>query len=72
MKQQKTNPNSIYVPIKICIEGYNLYELTAYIDSGCSVCFGKRLLFPEFMWKKAQRSLQVRIADNSIIVIMKP
>jgi len=29
-----TNPNSIYIPIKICLEGYNPYELTAYIDSG--------------------------------------
>jgi len=34
-----TNPNSIYIPIKICFEGYNQYELTAYIDSGCSICF---------------------------------
>ena len=32
-----TNPNSIYIPIKICLEGYNQYELTAYIDSGCSI-----------------------------------
>jgi len=40
-----TNPNSIYIPIKICLEGYNPYELTASIESGCSVCFGKRLLF---------------------------
>jgi len=44
-----TNPNSINIPIKICLEGYNPYELTAYIDSGCSVCFEKRSLFPEFM-----------------------
>ena len=41
----KTNPNSIYIPIKICLEGYNQYKLTAYIDSGCSDCFGKRSLF---------------------------
>ena len=63
----KTNPNSIYIPIKICLEGYNPNELTAYIDSGCSVCFGKRSLFPEFMWKTAKKPLQVRIADNSIM-----
>ena len=44
-----TNPNSIYIPIKICLEGYNQYELTAYIDSTCSVCFGKRSLFSEIM-----------------------
>jgi len=64
---RNTNPNSIYIPIKICLAGYNSYELTAYIDSGCSVYFGKRLLFPEFMLKKAKNPLRVRIADNSIM-----
>ena len=44
-----TNSNSIYIPIKIFLEGYNKYELTAYIDSGSSVCFGKRSQFLEFM-----------------------
>jgi len=39
-----TNPNSIYILIKICLKGYNQYELTAYIDSSCSVCFEKRSL----------------------------
>ena len=43
------NPNSIYIPIKVCLDGYNIYELCAYIDSGCTVCFGKISLFPEFM-----------------------
>ena len=62
-----TNPNSIYVPIKVCLEGYNKYELCAYIDSGCSIYFGKKSLFSEFMWKRAKNSLQVRIADNSIM-----
>ena len=62
-----TNPNSIYIPTKICLEGYNKYELCAYIDSGCSICFGKRSLFPEFMWKRAKNPLQVRMADNSIM-----
>ena len=61
-----TNPNSIYIPIKICLEGYNKYELCAYINSS-SVCFEKRSLFPKFMWKRAKNSLQVRIADNSIM-----
>ena len=61
-----TNPNSIYIPIKVCLEGYNKYELCAHIDSRCSVCFGKRTLFPEFMWKRAKNLLQVRIADNSV------
>jgi len=37
-----TNPNSIYISIKICLEGYHQYELTAYVDSGCSIFFGKR------------------------------
>ena len=62
-KATNTNPNSIYIPIKIGLE----YELTAYIDSGSFVCFGKRSLFPEFMWKKSKNLLQVRIANNSII-----
>jgi len=44
-----TNPNSIDITIKICLEGYNQYELTAYIDGGCSIYFAKRLLFPKFM-----------------------
>jgi len=35
--------------LKIRLEGYNRYELTADIDSGCSVCFGKRSLFPDVM-----------------------
>ena len=50
-----SNPNSIYIPIKVCLEGYNKYELYAYIDGGCSVCFEKeKSLFPEFMWKRAK------------------
>jgi len=64
-KTTNTNPNIIYIPIKIRLEGYNPYELTAYIDSGCSVCFRKRSLFSEFMWKKAKNSLQVKIADKT-------
>jgi len=52
-----TNPSNIYIPINVCLEGYNKYELCAYIDSGCSVCFEKRTLFPEFMWKRAKNSL---------------
>ena len=51
-----TNPNSFYIPIKICLEGYKQYELTTYIYSGGSVYFGKRSLFLEFMWKKAKKS----------------
>ena len=62
-----TNPSSIYIPIKVCLEGYSKYELCAYIDSGCSICFGKRSLFPKLMQKKTKNPLQVRIADNSIM-----
>jgi len=61
------NSNSIYMPINIYLERYNKYELCAYIDSGCSVCFGKISLFSEFIWKKVKNPLQVGIADNSII-----
>ena len=59
-----TNPDSTYIPIKVSLEGYNKYELCAYIDSGCSVYFEKRSLFPEFMCKKAKNYLEVGIADN--------
>ena len=62
-----TNPNSIYIPIKVCLEGYNKYELCAYIDGSCSVCFGKRSLFQEFMWKRNKNPLKIRIADNNIM-----
>jgi len=62
-----TNPNSIYILVKICIEGYNEYELNTYIDSGCSVCYGKRSLFLEFMWKKTKNPLQVKTANNNIM-----
>ena len=50
-----TNSNSIYIPINVCLEGYNKYELCTYIDSVCSVCLGKRSLFSEFMWKRAKK-----------------
>jgi len=61
------NPSSIYILINVCLKRYNKYELYAYIDSDCSVCFEKISLFLEFMWKRAKNSLEVRIADNSII-----
>ena len=44
-----TNLNIIYNPINVYLEGYNKYELCTYVDSGCSVCVGKRSLFSEFM-----------------------
>ena len=44
-----TNHNSIYIPIKVCLERYNEYELCAYIDSDSSVYFEKRILFSKFM-----------------------
>ena len=47
-----TNPNSIYIPIKVCLEGYNKYELCAYIDSGCSICFEKEHYFLNLCGKK--------------------
>ena len=61
------NPNSIYILIKVCSKGYNKYELCAYIDSGCSVCFGKKIIIFRIYVKKAKNRLQVRIADNSIM-----
>ena len=44
-----TNRNGIYILIKICLEGYNQYELSAYIDSSYFIYFEKRSLFSEFM-----------------------
>ena len=41
--------------------------MCTYVYSGCSVCFGKRTLFPEFMWKKAKNPLEAGIANNSIM-----
>ena len=44
-----TNSNSISIPMKVCLKGCNKYELCVYIDSVCSVCFEKILLFSEFI-----------------------
>ena len=54
--------------INICLEGFNRYELCAFVDTGCSVCFGKKALFPEFIWQKSRRPIQVRLVDDSIMV----
>jgi len=63
-----TNPNNMYTSNKNMLGGSTQYELTAYIDSGRSVCFGKSSLLSEFVWKKVKKKpLKVRIADNNII-----
>ena len=62
-----TNRNDIYIQINACLKGYNKHELYARIDSGCAVYFGKRSLLLLFMWKKAKKSLKVRIANNGIM-----
>mgnify|MGYP000988156972 CR=1 FL=1 len=59
-----TNENSIYIPVTVCLEDFNSYELYAYVDSGCSICFGKRTLFPNYMWKKQENPIKVTIANN--------
>ena len=61
------NPNSSYIPINVCLETYNKYELCAYKGSGCSICLGKRSLFPEFIWKRGKCPSQVRMTNNSIM-----
>jgi len=40
-----TNPTSVHIPINVCLEGYNRYELCADNCSDCSVCFGEKSLF---------------------------
>jgi len=40
-----TNPTSVHIPINVCLEGYNRYELCADNYSDCSVCFGEKFLF---------------------------
>jgi len=62
-----TITNNIYIPINICLEGYNRYELCVCINSGCFVCFKKDHYFNNLFGKKAKISLHVRIADNSIM-----
>ena len=49
-----TNPNRIYIPINACLEGYDRYELCAYINSGCSVCFEKEIFVSRIYVKKCQ------------------
>ena len=55
-----TNSNSIYIPINICLNKYNGYELYAYIDGDCSIYFGKKFLknslLLEFMWNNKKFS----------------
>jgi len=50
------NPNSIYIPIKICLERYNQYDLPAYIDSGCFVYFGNDDYFQNLCGKSQKFS----------------
>ena len=37
------NPSSSYIPINVCLHGYDRNELCAYIDNGCYVYFGKKI-----------------------------
>ena len=50
------NHNSIYIPIKVCLEGYNKYKLCSYIDSGYSVCFEKNIIISRIYVEKGQES----------------
>jgi len=46
-----TNPNSMYIPLNICLERYNRSDLCTYINSGCSICISRIYV------KKARNSL---------------
>ena len=63
-----SNPKSFCITISIRLEEYKTYELCAYIDSSCFLCFlRKRSLFLEFMRKKPNNLLQVRIVDSNLL-----
>ena len=51
-----TNPNSIYMLINVCLERYNKYELCAYIDSGCSTYFEKKIFIFKINVEKREES----------------
>jgi len=51
--------------MNIYLEEYNKYELCAYIDRDCSVCFAKISIITKFMSTKT--SPQARIVDNCIM-----
>jgi len=52
---RNTNPNSIYIPINVNLEGYYRYELCAYIDSDCVVCLKKKtFIFRIYVGKSQQ------------------
>jgi len=57
-----TNPNSIYIPIKVCLEGYNKYKPVVVLYA-----LEKDHYFLSSCGKKANNPLQVRIADNSVM-----
>ena len=61
------NHNIIYIPIYICFEGYNRYELCIYIDSGCSICFEKKINIFRIYMKKAKNFVKVKITNNNIM-----
>ena len=49
-----TNPNSIYIPIKVCLKGYNKYKLCTYINSGCSYALKRKHYFQYLYGKKSR------------------
>ena len=58
-----TNPNRIFIPIIVCLQGHNRYELCTHIESDCSVYFRKDLYFQN-LYDKNKESFT---SKNSLI-----
>ncbi|KAL2497820.1 orf y [Abeliophyllum distichum] len=66
-----TNPNSIYIPIKLSFEGYRKYTIHAYVDTGVSVCTASKWIIPKQFWVQSEKTLNLKIADNSSVKTSK-
>ena len=56
-KKSRDNPNSTF--IEVTIENNKVF---AYIDTGASICFGKRKILKN--WEKLKKPTKIVIADK--------
>ncbi|ACB69767.1 replicase [Lamium leaf distortion virus] len=66
-----TNPHSIYIKGRLKFPGYKIMNLDCFVDTGASICLCSKYVIPEEHWKDAERSIKVKIADDSVIEINK-